>query len=45
MSEFTKSIIKFILGAFLQSISIYFAINTIATIFGGKLNKKTDENL
>lgn len=74
MSEFTKSIIEFILGTliyglviwvtgllfigvfkinynftFLQSISIYFAINTIATIFGGKLNikisKKTDEIL
>ena len=34
---------------FLQSIIIYLAINTIATIVGGKLNikisKKTDENL
>lgn len=34
---------------FLQSIIIYFTINTIATIVGGKLNikisKKTDENL
>lgn len=74
MSEFTKSIIEFILGTllyglviwvtgllfigvfkinynftFLQSIIVYFAINTIAAIVGGKINikisKKTDENL
>lgn len=34
---------------FLQSIIVYFAINTIAAIVGGKINikisKKTDENL
>ena len=74
MSEFTKLIIKFILGTliygliiwvtglmfirvfkinynftFLQSIIVYFTINTIATIIGGKFNikisKETDENL